>query len=487
MWEVNMGEVFDDVRSFCEALEKTGDLVKVKEEVDWDLEMGAITRRLCETRGPAVLFENVKDYPDWRVLGIPVAHERRLAVAMGLSPDTHLRDLMEEYEKRAENKIAPVIVDSGPCQENVIMGDDVNLFDLPAPMIHDGDGGRYISTWHAVVAKDPDTGFVNWGMYRQMIHTRNLMGGLCLPFSDQGRIYYQKYVPKGKPMPFATVIGMDPLSSVSAMVPVPADVTEAEFAGALRGRPVELVKCKTVDLEVPANAEVVIEGEMLLPDKFLDEGPFGEYTGYRTSPRAPRPVYKVNCITFRNNPIFTMSNMGYPVDDSAAIMQITFAIEVKKLLKSQGFPVVDVWAPPFGITYAFVISVRRAYTDIAHQIGNLVFGHKLSGPWASIVIVVDDDVDVFNMDEVFHAFSTRLHPSRGIYIYDRCPAAPLTVHLSMEERLKGEGAKVCFDCTFPVTWNPYTEVPPRMSFRENYPKEIQEKVLKNWEKYGFKK
>lgn len=481
-------DIWNDYRDFIQAAEKSGDLVRVKEEVDWDLEAGAITRRVCETEAPAPLFENVKDYPGWKILGCPLANIRRFAVALGLSPDASLAEVMKVYEERSDNRIKPVIVDSGPCQENVIMGDEVNLFDLPAPMIHDGDGGRYISTWHAVIVKDPDSDFVNWGMYRQMVHTKNLLGGLCLPFSDQGRIFYGKYVPQGKPMPFATAIGMEPLCEVSAMVPLAANIPEVELAGALKQKPIELVRCKTVDLLVPANTELVLEGEMLLPDAFYDEGPFGEYTGYRTSPREPRPVYKVNCITHRNDPIFTMSNMGVPVDDSAAIMQVTLALEIKKLLKSQGMPITDVYCPPFGITYAIIVGVKtQVYSNAAHHIGNLIFGHKLAGPWSQIVIAVDEDVDIFNLKEVFHAFSTKLHPGRSIHVYDRCFAAPLSPYLSFEERLRSEGAKVLFDCTWPANWQPHTEVPPKMSFRNAYPTDVQEKVLKKWEKYGFGK
>ncbi len=453
--------------------------------MDWDLEAGAIVRRACELRAPAPFFERVKDYPGQYLFGAPLATFRRVATAMDLAPDTPYIELVEEFSQRTQKPIKPVLVKDAPCKENIIRGEEVDLFKFPAPMVHDGDGGRYLSTWHFITAKDPDTGWVNWGMYRQMIHNEKILCGLCLPYSDKGRILYGKYAPKNQPMPFATVIGADPLCSIIATTPLGVGKSEVDFAGGLRKEPVELVRCETVDLEVPAHAEIVIEAEVFAHEA-AEEGPFGEYTGYRSSPRAPRVVYRVKAITHRSNPILTMSNMGIPMDDCASAMSIALGAQMGQMLKEQGFPITGFYFPPEFATGLVVIGVEATYSHIATQIGSLIFGHRALGPWLHQVIVVDKDVDPFNINEVLHTLSTRCHPVRGITIIDHAPGSPLTPFLSYEERRWGKGAKIIYDCTWPLDWSKERDVPPRVSFREVYPQEIQDRVLKNWQDYGYK-
>jgi len=476
---------FKDNRAFIDALEKTGDVVRVKQEVDWDLEAGAIVRRLNEMRGPAPLFEKIKGYPDgFRIFGSPLATFRRLAVAFGLKPEAPLAELFKVYRERYEKPIKPKIVKDGPCRENILQGDDANLFKFPAPMIHDGDGGRYISSWHFVAVKDPDSDWTNWGMYRQMIHNAKTLGGLCLPYSDQGRIFYGKYVPKNKPMPFATVIGADPLCSLVAMAPLGIGISEVDYAGGLLQKPIEMVKCITSDIYVPAQAEIVIEGEVL-PNATVEEGPFGEYTGYRGSPRMPRSLYRVLAITYRNDPILTMSNMGVPVDDCALGMSLVWSEEIRKVLVDQGIPVTGVFCPPDGIISVCIVGVKTIYSNIAVQIANLIFGSKFAAPWVNQVVVVDDDVDPYNINEVFHAWATKCHPVRGVFTYPNMVSAPLIPFNSFQDRTYSRGAKAVYDCTWPLDWDKKTEVPFKSAFNSIYPKEIQEKVLNNWNKYGF--
>src|SRR3990172_6744636 len=327
-----------DLRDFIEVLDKAGHLVKVKQEVDWNLGVGAITRRACELQERAMLFEKVKDAPGVRIMGAPCATYARMALAMGMDADAPVKDIVKEFDKRIANPIKPMLVSSGPCKENIIKGNDINLFKFGAPMVHDGDGGRYISTWHAIVTRDLDSSWVNWGMYRQMIHNETMMGGILLPFQHIGRIY-QKYEKANKPMPFATVIGTEPLCAVASVLSPGVGVNEVDLAGGLREEPVDLVKCETVDLEVPAHAEIVIEGHVL-PGVRVDEGPFGEYTGYSSAPRRPQCVYEVSCITHRHNPILTLSNMGVPVDDSDVVCTTAFRNVAVRALA--GLPVVEV-------------------------------------------------------------------------------------------------------------------------------------------------
>lgn len=470
-----------DNREFIEQLKKSGDLRSVAREVDWELEMGAMVRKTNEDGGPAILFEKIKDYPGYRALGAPLATFRRFAIAMGLSPDTPPGELIAEYENRLNNPIKPVMVSSAPCQENIKLDEEVDLFSLPVPLVHDGDGGRYIGTWHINIAKDPDSDWVNWGTYRLQLNSRNIMSGLCLPSSDQGRIFYGKYVPKNKPMPFVVAIGADPLSSMVGMASFGVGVNEVDYAGGLLGKPIELTKAITCDIPVPADAEIILEGE-LLPGAIAEEGPFGEYTGYRSSPRAPRSVYKVKAITYRNNPIFTMTCFGVPVDDHALSLSVIRSVDIKKFLNDNGVPVTAVFVPPEGVTMLAVVGVKNLYSNVAQQVGQLIFGTKFGGLWMSTVIVVDEDVNVYNMKEVIHAWITKCHPVRGITVLPRAVASPLHPFLDAHERAWSKGCKAIYDCTWPLDWSREKDVPQKTAFSTVYPKEIQDRVLSSWEK-----
>lgn len=477
---------FKDNREFIQALEKTGDIIRVSQEVDWDLEVGAIVRRTNELRGPAVFFEKIKGYPDgYSIFGAPLATYRRLAVAMGMPPETPVRDLHEEYKRRQENPIAPIEVKDGPCKENIITGDDVDLYQFPSPVIHDGDGGRYMGTWHLVINKDPESDWTNWGLYRVMIHDQKHLTGLIVhEINQSGVVFMKKYESQNKPMPIVIAIGADPLCTALAADPIRFGISEVDFAGGLRQEPVELIKCETCDLMVPAHSEIVIEGEML-PNILVHEGPFGEYPGYRTQSVKPRHVMKVKAITHRNDPILTMTNMGVPVDEGALIGTVTTAIRLKERLKRKGIPVVDVYLPPDTASHIAFVSVSADHEpDVAVQVREALIARRSQVPKA---IVVDEDVDVFNVGQVIHAFATKCHPVRGITARAHDSAIDLTPFLSPTERYNLEGGTAVFDCTWPVDWSVEFDRPFRVSFNEAYPDEIKTRVLKNWEAYGFSK
>ena len=475
---------FKSNRDYLEALEKTGDVVRIKDEVDWDVEAGAIIRRTCERQAQAVLFDNVRDYPGQSIFGAPLATYRRIGTALGLDVATHPGKIHGVFEERFDKPIKPIEVKGGPCKENIITGDKVNLFDLASPMVHEGDGARYIGTWHAVITKDPDTGWHNWGMYRVAVHNKRHVGCQMIMTSDMGRVLHEKYIAKGKRMPVCVAVGMDPLSSLASMLPVGYGVDEAAIAGGLGLQPIELTKAETCDMLVPAHAEIVIEGDMS-GDILLHEGPFGEATGYRDSPRRPMPVIQINCITHRNNPIMSASNMGIPVDDCAFGGSLGYTYAVKKWLKQGRIPIKDVYLPPQGVAYVAVVSIPKGqkYSYIANQISDVISSITILPGVPDITIVVDDDVDVFNIDEVFHALATKCHPINGITSV-KSPTIPLTPHLSLDDRLWSKGGRVVFDASWPADWPPEA-VPTRGSFRDIYPEEIQDRVKKNWEKWGL--
>lgn len=475
---------FKDLLDFIEALETVGEVQRIRQEVHWNLEAGAILRRTYEKRLPAPFFQRITGYPrQYRAFGGTLSSLKRIAIAMGLDADSNYRIVRDEYLKRLANPIKPVIVNTGPCKENIHIGKDVNLFEFPAPMLHDGDGGRYLCTWHATITKDPDSEWVNWGMYRAMIHTKNSLGGLVEGRQHIG-LHFNKYEQRGKPMPFAIAIGPDPISAMVSCSKIPFGVAEVDVAGSLRQEPVELVKCETVDLEVPATSEIVIEGEMS-PEERQWEGPFGEFTGYRASPRDKRPVYRVKAITHRNNPILSMSCMGIPVDENAAVTTLTLGAYYFNELKKKGLPVVDLYMYPEGVAFQVCVSVKTKYANVADQVAHCIWGTEAG--FCPYVIVVEDDVDPSDWVQMLHALVTKCHPWRGIHRVENSVGHPLIPFQTLHERKHKMGSMVYFDCTWPVDWDPSVAIPPRAAFGDIYPKEIQDHVLANWEKYGFKK
>jgi len=474
---------FKDLREYIAKLEETGDLQKIDEEVDWDLEAGAIMRRCNEMSGPAPFFNKIKDYPDsHRILGSPMATFRRLAIALELDPDTPYSELIDIYNDRIKNPIKPIQVSDGPCKENIKLGDDVDLLEFPSLMIHEGDGGRYMGTWHISAIKDPDSGWVNWGMYRLMVHDRNTLGGLIIPFQHIGMLF-NKYESRNEPMEIAIAIGPEPVTTFIGACSVPIGVNEADVIGGFRKEPLEIIKCETVDLMVPASAEIVIEAEVL-PGVRRDEGPFGEYTGFQAGGKGPRPVIKVKAITHRNNPILTASNMGYPVDDNGIIQAVSIAAILKSELLRAGFPITGINVPPEASCTMCVVATKTPYSNIANQIAGFVWSTK-AGLVLPRVVILNDDMDPTDMQMVMFAIATKCHPVRGATVIDDMPACPLNPFLTLEEKTQLKGGNVVYDCTWPLDWK--KEDTPRLAtFNNIYPKDIQKKVLDKWEKYGFK-
>lgn len=470
-----------DFRSFLAAIQATGDLVTIDDVVDWDQELSGIGRLSCERNGPAFLFNTIKDYsPDWRIAANPIATWRRFAVGLGLAADTPLRRLYAEYAEREGRTIPPVFVKDGPCKEVVIGGDRVDLFDLPVPMVHDGDGGRYLGTWDLVVSKDADTDWVNWGMYRFMVHNERLLTGYPRPTSHLGKMLLEGYVPRGRPMPIAIVIGADLPSHIAAAATFRIAGNEAELAGGLGGRPVELVKCETSDLYVPASSEIVIEAEVY-PDRVAQEGPYGEYPGYRSGEMGNAICARVTAITHRKAPILTLDTTGF-MDSSATTTSISGAIAIRRRLEKHGVPVSEVYVPPEGGVHLAVVSVKRGGAETARRVVEILTARRAL---MSKIIVVDDDVDVFNMAAVLHAFATKCHPVRGTHIHTyEGRANALTPAYSLAERVARSGATVAFDSTWPPEW-PRETTPIRATLDSMYSSDVQEKVRGRYEALGL--
>jgi len=473
---------FKDVREFISRLEEEGEAQRIEEDVSWNLEAGAMIRRSNEAGLPAPFFQKVKGYPEgYRLFGEALNSFKRIAIAIDMHPDTHGKELIEEYLRRKQQSIKPVLVNDGPCKENVHIGNEVDLLEFPVPMVHEGDGGRYIGTFHLTITKDLESDWVNWGMYRHMLHNKNTMAIQADPHTHLGIMHTQRYEPRNKPIEVAIAIGVEPISTLCAASPIPYGVSEVDIAGGIRGEPVELIKCETVDLAVPATSEIVIEGE-IRPNETMDEGPFGEFTGYIGGHREPRQVIHVKAVTHRNNPILTMGSEGIPVTNSHAIMSVTRAAEFLELLRAQGLPVTSVSEPAEAAQLLAVVAVR-AGSARADDIAHAIWGSRV-GTSTPYIIIVEDDVDPFNMAQVLHALVSRCHPYTGIVKVEHATGMALLPWLSRHQQKYLLGARAYFDCTWPRDWDP-AEVPKKSSFANIYPLEVQRKALARWRKYGY--
>jgi 4-hydroxy-3-polyprenylbenzoate decarboxylase len=486
-----MAYPYHDLREYMEACDQAGEMVTIRKEVDWNLEAGAIARRITEIGAPMAFMPRIRGCAEgFSILASPISKGwnsdfARVAIALGMDANTPFETLMDEFIQRMKNPIRPLQVKTGPCKENILRGKDINLFKLPAPYLHEGDGGRYLDTFGVTATKDPDSNWVNWGVYRHMIHNKSILGGIVNPFQHIGMMYYQKYEANNKPMPFTIFFGGCPTTAMVGSMSIPAGVSEAEIAGGLRRAPVQLVKCETNDLLVPATAELVIEGHVR-PYERWDEGPFGEATGYRASPRMPRPVFRVDCITHRNNPIMPISCPGVELDECEILFGVfSLTTGMERELRLSGLPVKKVMSPP-GLKFSLLlVTVEKGHSGIAEQVVSVLRSSK-SGVFFSYVMVVDEDVDVTNLPEFLHAALSRTHPLRGVQIMELAPGHPLIPFSDLHDKMHSRGATLTFDGTTPVDSDPDRDVQERISFRDTYPAELQEKVLAEWGRYGHR-
>jgi 4-hydroxy-3-polyprenylbenzoate decarboxylase len=481
--------VYKDLREFLKSCERAGELAKISVEVDWNLEIGALTRMSFDTEGPGLLFEKIKDYPQgYRLFVGTLGTYRRYAIALGLPQDTPARNIINSYYERVKNPIKPKTVKTGLCKENVHEGDEVDLLEFPSPKWHPMDGGRYLGTFHCCITKDPDSGAVNVGLYRLMIHDKKSTGIQIFPMQDIGH-HFAKYTARREPMPMAVAIGQDPVNVIVAASRFPRNVEEFDMAGALRGEPVELVECETVDLEVPATAEIVLEGEVV-PGKLKLEGPFGEYAGYYSGREQQRPIFDVKCITHRNNPIHTGTLEGKPLVEDHIMNSISnSALAKKALIDDLGISgIKDVYFHPWSPSnhLAVISTASNPYPGHDKQVAFALWASKL-GAENDWIMLVDDDIDPTNLNEVIWALCTRCKPDRDITIIQRgwdCSGINPRGRTLEERRKHIEMSKVIVECRFPA-YSEKKDIPIISEFAE-YPEEIRNKVKAIWRAYQMK-
>jgi UbiD family decarboxylase len=405
--------------------------LKLLNDVDWHLEMGAVVDVLYREHPPyppALIFDRIKDYPKgYRTLFGHFASPRRIALTLGITEEfDHVLQFVRLYHERMKRctPIPMVEVKAGSAHENVREANRMNLLEFPAPLLHEKDGGRYIGTGHMVITRDPDSGWVNVGAYRVMLHDDSTAGIYIGP-GKHASFHRQKYFARNMPMPVNVVLGSDPLEWFAAACPVPAGICEFEYAGGLRGTPLEVINSDLTGLPYPADAEIVLEGE-IRPEELKREGPFGEWPGYYASASHPEPVIRVKRILFRNDPILSCSNPARPPHTGTLLRAITRSAHVWEELEKTGVPDVrGVWSHEPGPRQFTVVAIKQRYPGHAKQAG-VIASQCFSGSYQNrFTIVVDDDIDPTRIDDVVWALSTRCDPECDIDISRRCWSSSL--------------------------------------------------------------
>ena len=448
---------FADMREFIVLLEKRGDLLRIKQEVHWDLEIGAWLHKAIRTKKqPALVFEKITGYPaGYTVAGMLVPNTSRWALALDFPEDVSWAAMIGGIYERCRKPIDPVIVSSGPCKDEKHTGSDCNLLEFPVPRYIARDGGRYLGTWHCVITKDPDTGERNVGMYRLMVHDRNTLGIFICP-GEHAHFHYEKWKARGESMPVAITLGQDEVLPLHSLWSWPYGVDEFAMAGAMRKAPVELVKCETVDLEVPATAEIVVEGHMSLTER-RPEGPFGEYTGHMGARIKDGPVINVSAITHRKNPIYRAQLNGRPPCEYVSGVGISRAAGIFAASRIYGRPdIIAAYVLPNSPEETIALSIHKTYAGQAFDAANFVYEHG-AAPMVKNVIVCDADIDVSNVGEVIWAVNCRVKASRDVRIIPDCCNSPLDPAIPVEQR--GLGDRLIIDATWPM--EPEDRFPPR--------------------------
>ena len=421
----------NDLRDWLEEVDKMGELNRV-DGADWDLEIGAISILSGERRDrPALLFDNIKGYPSgYRVLTAPLASRKRIEFTLGLPSTRSEMELIDVYRHKLqewETKIKNFpyeVVDSGPILENVHSGSDINLFEFPVPKWHELDGGRYIGTADAVITQDPDTGEVNLGTYRVMVHDNKTTGFYISP-GKHGRIHREKYHAMGKPCPVAVVIGMHPLLCEPIAGTELPPGTEYNYAGVIRGEPIRVIREEITGLPIPSDSEIVIAG-WSPPNKKRDEGPFGEWTGYYASMQRAEPVIDVERIYHRNNPIILGAQMFRGAGDNSIFSVIKGSALIYNALTKSGIPDVrGVWLSEVGMQQLVIVSIKQRYPGHAKQAALIASQSRPAAYHGRYIIVVDEDIDPSNIQDVLFALCTRSDPEKDIEIIKRCWSTPL--------------------------------------------------------------
>ena len=452
---------YKDLRGFLTFLERKGDLKRIYHEVDTKLEITEICQRTLRDNGPALLFEKPKGF-NTPVIGNLFGTVQRVADAMGHDSISELRkigevlaflkepgwpgEIREAIDKLPTFKkllhVTPRVIKNAPCHENIIEADDIDLTSLPIQTCWPDDAGALI-TFGLVISKGPYKDRQNIGIYRQQVIARNKVIMRWLPHRG-GAIDYQEWqeANPGQRFPLAVSIGADPATLLAAVTPIPDSLSEYQFAGLLRGARSEVANCLSTSLQVPASSEFVLEG-YINPGEEAEEGPFGDHTGYYNA-CGQFPVFTIDRITHRNNPIYHTTYMGRSPFDEPSVLAMALNEVFIPILQKQFPEIVDFYLPPEACSYRIaVVSIKKRYPGHARRIMFGVWSYLRQFTYTKFVIVTDEDINVRDWKDVMWAISTRVDPARDSTIQENTPID----YLDFASPVAGLGSKLGIDAT----------------------------------------
>ncbi|MDM8561146.1 4-hydroxy-3-polyprenylbenzoate decarboxylase [Candidatus Parabeggiatoa sp. HSG14] len=451
---------YKDLRDFITQLEQLGELKRIQLEIDPYLEMTEICDRTLRAEGPALLFENPKGH-NIPVLGNLFGTPKRVALGMGQESVTALREvgqllaflkepeppkgIKDTFDKLPLFKqvlnMPPKAIKRAACQENVLIGDEVDLSRWPIQTCWPEDIGPLI-TWGLVITKGPHKSRQNLGIYRQQVIEKNKVIMRWLSHRG-GALDFQEWqqVHPGEPFPVAVALGTDPATILGAVTPVPDTLSEYAFAGLLRGNRTEVTRCLTHDLQVPANAEIVLEG-FIYPNEIAKEGPYGDHTGYYNEVET-FPVFTIERLTHRHQPIYHSTYTGRPPDEPA-ILGVALNEVFIPILQKQFPEIIDFYLPPEGCSYRMaIISINKQYPGHAKRVMFGIWSFLRQFMYTKFVIITDADVNVRDWQDVIWAMTTRMDPARDTTVIENTPID----YLDFASPVSGLGGKIGFDAT----------------------------------------
>ena len=417
-----------DLRSWITTVEAHGE-IKTLEGADWNKEIGTLVELNAKARGPALLFDNIKDYPaGFRLLAGAMSSAKRLSLTLGMAPGLEGLDLIQSMKEQMHGwademeEFPPMPLKDGAILQNIDEGERVNLFKFPAPLWHHDDGGRYIGTGSVAIMRERNGSWVNLGTYRVMIHDETNAGIFIAP-GHHGRIIMESYWKHGEPCPIAISVGHHPVFLFAGTFSLPPRVSEYNYAGAVLRERIPVVPGRLTGLPLPVFSEIVLEG-FLYPDELKSEGQFGEWPGYYVSDARPEPIIRVKAVYYRNDPIILGAWPGRPPHDSTYRHSIIKSADLWELLERARITgVTGVYRPESGAgNLLTLISLKQTYDGQARQVA--VIASQIMNPSYSTryVIVVDDDINIMNLEDVMWAVCTRSDPVRSITLIDRTRA-----------------------------------------------------------------
>ncbi len=465
--------MYQDLRGFIAEVEALGALRRV-EGADPRFELGGITEVAAGLPDcPALLFDRIKGHAaGFRVFTNATTNPQRAALALGLDPALRPLDALKAWMAKRQTLAMqrPVAAKDVPALENSIRGGEVDVTRLPAPYWHTQDGGPFIGSGSIVIMRDPDGGWINASIYRVQVHGRSRV---TIQFDHQGRhgaIIAKKYWDAGKPCPVAVVNGEDPALFIAGFEYLPAGASEYDFAGAIKGAPIEVFDGPLTGLPLPARAEIIFEGD-LLPEsqETLPEGPFGEFTGYYASAKRPRPVMEVKAVHHRNDPILLGSP---PMKPPRFHFGLPFrAASIWSNLETAGVTdVTGVWQHVAQLMT--VVALKQRYDGHAKRAALIAAANSYMG---RIVVVVDDDVDPSNLADVMWAIATRCEPSEQIDIVRNAWSSALDPRIPPQAKLSGvtSHSKAIIEACRPFAW--IDKFPPTSALSQDEARAIEEK------------